>query len=67
MRTDGKCGVSELRDWLEALRDYGYQPMYNGRPSCPRCLNFIDEEETHRPGCLLLHIDDALTAAAVSA
>jgi len=44
---------------LEGLRDHGYQPMYNGRPSCPFCLNFVDDEETHTEGCELVAILDA--------
>ena len=36
---------------LRALLDGGYQPMYNGRPSCPFCGNFIDAEQTHRLDC----------------
>lgn len=46
--------AAALRAGLEGLRDHGYQPMYNGRPSCPFCLNFVDDEETHRPGCVLV-------------
>lgn len=38
---------------LRVLYNYGYQPMYNGRPSCPFCNNFVDEEETHSKNCLL--------------
>ena len=48
-----------LRNHLLALRAHGYQPVYNGRPSCPFCDNFIDEEETHDPSCVLLIIDAA--------
>ena len=36
------------------LRDYGHQPMYNGRPSCPFCGNFVDDEQTHEPACELV-------------
>jgi hypothetical protein len=43
-----------LREALERLRDHGYQPMYNGRPSCPFCGTFVDDEESHRPSCLLV-------------
>lgn len=43
-----------LREALEHLRDHGYQPMYNGRPSCPFCHQFVDDEETHLPSCILL-------------
>lgn len=39
---------------LQNLADNGYQPMYNGRPSCPFCLNFVDEEETHETNCPLI-------------
>jgi len=39
---------------LARIRDHGYQPMYNGRPSCPFCSNFVDDEETHRADCPLL-------------
>lgn len=47
---------------LESLRDSGYQPGYNGRPSCPFCANFIDSEETHTPTCPLPRIIRALAA-----
>ncbi len=46
--------VKALGRQLRTIRDYGHQPMYNGRPSCPFCDNFVDEEETHRPGCILI-------------
>ncbi len=36
------------------LKENGYQPTYNGRPSCPFCENFIDEEETHDKNCPLI-------------
>lgn len=42
-----------LQRALAHIRDSGYQPMYNGRPSCPFCHNFVDDEETHRPDCVL--------------
>ncbi len=45
----------ELLYALEGLRDEGYQPSYNGRPSCPFCYNFVDDEETHAPGCVLVY------------
>jgi hypothetical protein len=48
-RIDARLGLS-------ALRDYGYQPMYNGRPSCPFCDNFVDDEETHTTTCPLIAI-----------
>jgi len=38
---------------LDILYRHGYQPMYNGRPSCPFCSNFVDDEETHTKYCLL--------------
>jgi hypothetical protein len=46
--------TERLRMALRAMRDYGYQPMYNGRPSCPFCGNFVDDEEGHNRGCVLL-------------
>jgi hypothetical protein len=46
--------VQRLVERLHTLRDHGYQPMYNGRPSCPFCSNFIDDEETHSSDCILL-------------
>ncbi|HTR71894.1 MAG TPA: hypothetical protein VMH41_16920 [Mycobacteriales bacterium] len=56
--------VSELAEQLlmalESLRDGGYQPRYNGRPSCPVCGNFVDDEETHTPGCVLVAAVNAL-------
>jgi hypothetical protein len=39
---------------LESIRDNGFQPMFNGRPSCPFCDRFVDEEETHSPHCVLV-------------
>jgi hypothetical protein len=45
-----------LRDALIGLRDHGYQPRHNGRPSCPFCSRFVDDEETHAPGCVLLNL-----------
>jgi hypothetical protein len=42
------------RERLQVLADHGYQPMYNGRPSCPFCANFVDDEQTHRPTCSLI-------------
>lgn len=42
-----------LRRHLEDLFARGYQPQYNGRPSCPFCGNFVDDEETHTPVCVL--------------
>jgi hypothetical protein len=54
-RIEREAGSTDaLRAALEGLRDHGYQPMYNGRPSCPFCANFVDDEETHRPGCILV-------------
>lgn len=60
---------AELQDALLRLREHGYMPMYNGRPSCPFCHNFVDEEETHNPGCVLLAVefDDALDHYALRA
>lgn len=46
--------LSVFRMELEHLRDNGYQPMYNGRPSCPFCANFLDDEETHTESCPLV-------------
>jgi hypothetical protein len=43
-----------LRTALRHIHDSGYQPMYNGRPSCPFCHNFVDAEETHTPDCPLV-------------
>lgn len=34
-----------------------YQPMYNGRPSCPFCGNFVDDEETHQDACIVVEIE----------
>jgi hypothetical protein len=45
-----------LRDALIGLRDHGYQPRHNGRPSCPFCSRFVGDEETHAPGCVLLNL-----------
>lgn len=39
---------------LQYLVEHGYQPSYNGRPSCPICGAFVDDEETHTKGCALL-------------
>ena len=44
---------TRLREALETLYRFGYQPMYNGRPSCPFCNHFIDDEDTHSAGCAL--------------
>lgn len=46
-----------LFEMLRNIRDQGYQPGYNGRPSCPFCENFVDDEETHEPECVLLTTD----------
>ncbi len=45
-----------LQSALQRIHDFGYQPMYNGRPSCPFCFNFIDEEgqHRHRTNCVLV-------------
>lgn len=43
-----------LRMDLEHLLRNGYKPMYNGRPSCPFCENFVDADETHDDGCPLV-------------
>jgi hypothetical protein len=48
--------VERLRALIPTLHDIydnGYQPGYNGRPSCPFCGNFIDDEETHSDTCEL--------------
>lgn len=49
---------------LRHIRDSGYQPMYNGRPSCPFCGNFVDNEETHSPDCVLVATLDAARGSA---
>jgi hypothetical protein len=49
---------------LERLYREGYQPMYNGRPSCPFCGNFVDDEETHTAGCVLRSLDAERAARA---
>lgn len=58
MWIDGYDSANKIEErlWraLRNIRDFGYQPMYNGRPSCPFCNNFVDEEETHRKGCVLV-------------
>ena len=48
--------AQDLHDALLELRRSGYQQMYNGRPSCPFCDNFVDDEETHDPDCILLRL-----------
>ena len=53
MTTPARPTTPDLRSRLQAIFDHGYQPMYNGRPSCPFCHNFVDEEETHTHGCAL--------------
>lgn len=40
------------------LRASSYQPTYNGRPSCPFCGNFVDDEETHKPNCIVNSIKE---------
>jgi hypothetical protein len=53
----GQAAFTErLINNLRHLRDDGYQPSYNGRPSCPFCGNFVDDEETHDPKCVLLDL-----------
>lgn len=47
-------GLTALLPELRLLRDEGHQPMHNGRPSCPFCDMFIDDEETHAPDCPLV-------------
>lgn len=50
--------IDALRDRIELL-EYAilqasrHQPMYNGRPSCPFCGNFVDSEEAHTTHCLV--------------
>jgi hypothetical protein len=51
---EGTTRQLDFGDELTHLRDHGYQPSYNGRPSCPFCANFIDDEETHAAGCPLV-------------
>jgi hypothetical protein len=46
--------IDVLREELEDLLRNGYQPMYNGRPSCPFCNHFVDSEETHADDCALV-------------
>lgn len=46
--------VPRLLRALAGIKRSGYQPMYNGRPSCPFCQHFVDEEQTHHPACVLL-------------
>ncbi|MEO6666172.1 MAG: hypothetical protein ABIO65_05285 [Nitrospiria bacterium] len=51
---------AEMVAALERLAHSGYQPMHNGRPSCPFCGNFIDAEEDHTASCLLvIYLTDA--------
>jgi len=45
--------MTDIRPTLKHLFEKGYQPMYNGRPSCPFCFNFIDEEQGHTSDCSL--------------
>ena len=52
---EARADYEAALDALERLR-YGYQPMYNGRPSCPLCNNFVDDEETHKPDCLTVTV-----------
>jgi hypothetical protein len=59
---DGAVAEERLRRALERLRDHGYQPMYNGRPSCPFCSSFVDAEETHAEGCVLVAALDSRTS-----
>lgn len=40
------------------LQASSYQPMYNGRPSCPFCGNYIDDEETHTDNCIVNYIKE---------
>lgn len=54
--------VDDLITALERLRRHGYQPMYNGRPSCPFCGHFIDSEDRHAFGCVLDNGLDRLAA-----
>jgi hypothetical protein len=46
--------LRNLVSTLEYLRDVGFQPMYNGRPSCPFCQHFVDDEEEHHESCVLV-------------
>jgi hypothetical protein len=39
---------------LKTMASFGYQPMYNGRPSCPFCAHFTDDEDTHADSCDLM-------------
>jgi hypothetical protein len=46
--------VSRIEELEEAIYHASrYQPMYNGRPSCPFCGNFVDDEETHTEDCIV--------------
>lgn len=56
--SDQRTISSELFYDLLHLSEIGHQPMYNGRPSCPICENFLDNEETHDPTCSLLEIQE---------
>lgn len=47
--------VQELE--LAILSASRYQPRYNGRPSCPFCGNYIDNEETHLESCIVNTIE----------
>ena len=56
-----KDGV--VKELMERIVGAGrHQPMYNGRPSCPFCGNFVDDEETHVDGCVVLECRTALAS-----
>ena len=49
-----KAMVDRIEELEQAIYHASrYQPMYNGRPSCPFCRNFVDDEETHTADCIV--------------
>lgn len=57
-----KAAEAQVRELREAIVRAGrYQPTYNGRPSCPFCGNFVDDEETHLPNCIVVECRQALS------
>ena len=61
MRERAVKAESELAEaWEAILGASAHQPMYNGRPSCPFCDNFVDDEETHHPRCIVVSVRAAL-------
>ena len=48
---------AQLNKAIEAILEASpYQQRYNGRPSCPFCDEFIDEESTHDNDCIVIEI-----------